>query len=424
MSRAARAALVVVATLLSAAIATPGSALAGSYVVTTCSPTPSAGAWTPINTFPGGLSIGNACGGVFESGPGDGTNRGALWAEDILSSSTNVPNGSRAGWTFSAPAGTTITALTYYGSLQAYNDPDMVSGIYRGDGAVLAECKIPWPFVVGSSIYCDKLNQGPVTFTGLNTSSLFLGVICRIVENATACIGGGTIHAARVALYSAKVTLAENSLPAVSGVGGPLWSGGVVSGVVSVTVAAEDETGIRSAVVVGPDVRRPLASVTQTCDDRSVRPCPQLLAGSVSVDTTRVPDGQRTFSVVVTDAAGNARSVVSPPVLVDNYRPPAQTTTATVPSARKDSRRTKMTAVVRNGRLRVTATIASGRRATVRWRSTLRGRSAGHGTRLVRIRKHKLAATFKLGPRARRGVARVTIRVGRQLVARARARRA
>lgn len=423
MSRAARAALVVVATLLSAAI-TPGSALAGSFDVKTCSPTPSAGAWTPINTFPAGLSTGNACGGVFESGPGDGTNRGALWAEDILSSSTNIPNGSHAGWTFTAPAGTTISALTYYGSLQTYNDQDMISGIYRGDGAALAECKIPWPFVAGSSIHCDKLNQGPVTFTGLNTSSLFVGVICRIVRPTTACIGGGTIHAARVALYSAKVTLAENSLPAVSGVGGPLWSGGVVSGVVPVMVAAEDETGIRSAAVVGPDVRRPLASVTQTCDDRSVRPCPQLPAGSVSVDTTRVPDGQRRFSVVVTDAAGNARSVVSPPVLVNNYRPPAPTTTATVPSARKTSRRTKITAVVRNGRLRVTATIARGRRATVRWRSTLRGRSAGHGTRVVTIRKHKLATTFKLGPRARRGVARVTIRVGRRLVARARARRA
>jgi hypothetical protein len=247
--------------------------------------------------------------------------------------------------------------------------------------------------------------------------------------------------------------------------------------------------------------------VTQTCDDRSAQPCPQLPASSFSADTKGVPDGKRTFSVVVTDAAGNGRTVVSPPVLVDNYGPPAPTaftatprgagsnvialtwgdppnppaplagamvqlcqsgtcaapvsavteggggqavapgpgsyelrlwlvdahgrggphnaatTTATVPSSRKSSSRTRITAVVRNGRLHVSGTIASGRRATVTWRSTLRGRTVGHGARVVTIRKHRLAATFRLGSRARRGVARVTIRVGRRVAARARARR-
>ena len=50
------------------------------------------------------------------------------------------------------------------------------------DGSPLEQCKIPWPFPSGSSIRCDKINdQAPVTFTGLNTSSLFLGVMCRIV---------------------------------------------------------------------------------------------------------------------------------------------------------------------------------------------------------------------------------------------------
>jgi hypothetical protein len=359
VSRAACAALVVIATLLSAAITT-GSALAGSYVVTTCSPMVSAGAWTPVNTFPTAFATGNSCGGMAESGFGDGSNRGALWAEDIVSSPAAIPDGAQAGWTFAAPPGTTIAAVSYYASLVAYNNPDLVAGLYRADGVALNECKIETAF--GSSNTCSKLNQGPVTHTGLNTSSLFVGVICRRVQPATVCgAGGAPLHAARAALYSAKVTLAENSLPTVSGVGGPLWSGGAVSGVVPVTVAAEDATGIRSAVVAGPDVRRPLASVTQTCDDRSVRPCPQLPAGSLSADTTHVPDGQHTFSVVVTDAAGNTRSVLSPPVLVDNYRPSPPTTTAIVPSATKARRRTKIIAVIRNGRLRVTATIASGR---------------------------------------------------------------
>ena len=92
----------------------PFAALAGSYVVHTCSPSNSPGVWTQINTFPASFASGNLCGGP-DIGPVGGGHQGALYAEDILGTGANdIPDGARAGWTFIAPAGATITAVSYY----------------------------------------------------------------------------------------------------------------------------------------------------------------------------------------------------------------------------------------------------------------------------------------------------------------------
>jgi hypothetical protein len=302
------------------------SATAGSYVVSSCSPSSSPGLWVQTNTFPAAFTTGNRCGGGPETGPTDGTYDGALFAEDILSRPDDIPDGSRAGWLFSAPAGTTITAVSYYRILHAYSNSNLVPGLYTADGVPLEQCKVPWPFVPGSSIYCDKVNnQAPIVFTGLSTQSLFLGVVCKIVTGALACITGGEPnHAARAAMYSARVTLSEGSLPAVTDVGGPLWGAGVVSGVVPVTFSASDPIGIQGQAVRS-DVGATLISVPQACDFSLAQPCPQVPSGSLSVDTRRVADGPQTFSLVVTDAAGNSQVVTSPTVIVDNGGPPPPT---------------------------------------------------------------------------------------------------
>jgi hypothetical protein len=297
-------------------------ALAGSYVVSACSPSTSAGAWAPTNTFPAAFATANACGGA-EIGPTDGSDQGALVAQDILNAPANIPNGAAAGWTFTAPAGTTITAIRYYRSLAAYNESDLVAGLFQASGAPLEQCMIPYPFLHGDSIVCTKPNeQAPVTFSGLSTSTLFFGVTCRIVDNATACIDGGAPrHAARADLYSARVTLSEDTPPSVSSVGGGLWGAGVLSGVATVTFAAADATGIRGAVVRS-DSAQTLASSMQNCDATLTVPCGQLPAGSVSVDTTTIADGPHTFSLLVSDSAANTQSATSPAVVVDNNGPP------------------------------------------------------------------------------------------------------
>jgi hypothetical protein len=96
----------------------------------------------------------------------------------------------------------------------------------------------------------------------------------------------------------------------------------VISGVVPVTFGASDPSGIQGALVHS-ESGVTLASVSQSCDFTSAVPCPQLPAGSLSVDTTRVPDGPHTFTLAATDAAGNTQTLASPSVIVDNDGPPA-----------------------------------------------------------------------------------------------------
>jgi hypothetical protein len=486
-------------------------AIAGTYVVDACSPSTSSGPWTSTNTFSSSFSVGNLCGGPA-GGPTDGGNQGGLYAQDIFNSPASIPDGSRAGWTFSAPAGATISAISYYRHIEAYNDQDLVAGLFAADGTALEQCKIPWPFPPGASNTCSKPNgQAAVTFSGLNASGLFLGVMCHIVRPVLACGSGGTpLHAVRAVMYSARVTLSENSAPTVTNVGGPLWGSGVVAGVMPVTFAAADPIGIQDQAVRS-DTGATIVSVPQACDFTQAQPCPQVPSGSLSVDTRRIPDGPHTFSLVVTDAAGNSQVVTSPTVIVDNDGPsaptaftatakgggsnvialawrnpsnppapitgamvqlcegscPAATTVnssgaaqitapgpglysvrlwlldnqgrggphnaalasvrvpsgdATSPGSTKT--KTKIAAVLKGSRLRVSGTMARTGRVKVSWRSKLHARTLGSGWRIVTIRKHRISATFTLNSRSRRGTTRIAIRSGRRIVAQAKARRA
>jgi hypothetical protein len=97
---------------------------------------------------------------------------------------------------------------------------------------------------------------------------------------------------------------------------------------------------------------------------------------------------------------------------------PASTTTPTTP-------RTHITATLKGRRLRVSGPIAQTGRVSVSWRSKIRGRTAGHGTRTVTIHDHRLRATFFIPRRARthRATIRVAIRSHRRVIGQARARR-
>ena len=401
-----------------------------------------------------------------------------------------------------------ITAISYYRTLTSHVTSDVISGLFQADGTPLEQCKIPFPFPLGTSINCKKINdQTPVTFSGLDTSSLFFGVMCRIVDGASACITGATIHAAKADLYSARVTLSEDSVPSVSNVGGQLWSGGVVAGPVSANFAASDPIGI-SEQQVRSETGQTLISKSLPCDYTVAQPCPQQPSGSLTVDTTKMADGRHTFSLVVMDAAGNTQVVTSPPVIVDNHGPPppsalvataeddgsnvvaltwrdpasppapvargmvqlcqatcgaaksvdasgaarvsapgpgnyrvrlwlidvhgrggphnAAVATVRVPSPGAGSSvRTKVAAVLNGRRLRVSGTIGRSGRVRVSWRSKVRGRTVGHGSRLVTIRANKIGLTFNPSRRARSRAAtiRIAIRVGDRIVAQTRARR-
>ena len=310
--RAAIAAFAVAAAL--SVVAPAAAQAAGSYTVNACSPTTSAGTWQQIDTNTASMTSGNECGGPMIGPVGSG-DTGSLYGEDLVGSTTQVPSGGEAGWQFTAPAGTVITGVSYYRALDTVaGTAYWQAGLFSASGTPLDICETdPTP--------CSSPNnQVPVSLTGLNTTGLVFGIYCD-ATSPSVCTPGGSEHSAQAQMYSIAVTLSETGLPSVSGLGGPLWSGGVVWGTETVTFSASDPSGIAQVAVDGPAGQ--VALQPQSCNYSETQPCPDLPSGSVGVNTTMLADGAQTLSLLVTNAAGNTATVQSPSVVVDNNGPPA-----------------------------------------------------------------------------------------------------
>jgi hypothetical protein len=309
------------------------AASAGTYTVSACSPSSSAGSWQPVNTFPTGLTVSNLCGGPA-TGPNEPhgpTDEGALFAEDGPSNTAITPNGAEAGWSFTAPPGTSIASLTYWRSLHAYDQQSLVPGLWTGEGTTLESCQSP----PEGTHECNSLNnQGPKTFTDLHADALFFGVRCNLVGGGENCASsGGLNHLAQADLYSANVTLAQTSSPTIAAVSGPGWSAGVLSGEVPLVLSASDYSGIAS-VEVRSTLGAVLASAPESCDYYDAVPCPNLSQAAVTLNTVAASDGPQTLIMQVKDAAGNVTAVTSEPVTIDNHGPrPPTGLTATLDGA-------------------------------------------------------------------------------------------
>jgi len=299
------------------------SASAGTYTVSACSPTSSQGGWQPIDTFPAGLAVGNMCGGP-ETGPNEPqgpTDEGALFAEDTTNTTVDIPNGAEAGWDFTAPTGTTIVGLRYFRSLHAHQEPNLIPGLWNGEGTTIESC----PATFEDHYECSLLNNQPPLLGPMSTSSLFFGVRCDLVASGEYCVAAapGERHA-QADLYSAKVTLSETAFPTIGAVSGTGWSGGYLSGQVPVTLSASDPSGI-AGVEVRSSLGGVLASAPQSCDYNNAAPCPNLSQTTLMLNTEAASDGSQTFILQIRDAAGNLASVTSQQVTIDNHGPAAPT---------------------------------------------------------------------------------------------------
>jgi hypothetical protein len=329
----------------------PAVALAqpsGSFTITACSPGTSAGGWTVVNPFAGTQNppdtAGNQCGnGTPADGPNDTiTDIGALFGEDSIGSTNFVPGppapDNEAGWQLSAPAGITITSISYYASfatatgaigwtagLQVDGQPYAATCNQNLSQTTSCDCRTnPSP--------CQVLNmQTPIIESNLSAGSLFFGVSCNPTMGLTQCGPGGTQHDAQADMYSAKVTLQEQGGPIIQQEGGPLWGGGPVWGTEPVTFNGSDPSGIAQVYVQGSNGT--VQSTPQSCSYSQIQACPELPNGQVQVNTAQLPDGSDQISLVLANAAGNTTAVQGPAVVVDNNGPPAPTSlTATAAS--------------------------------------------------------------------------------------------
>src|SRR3954470_14450149 len=162
-----------------------------------------------------------------------------------------------------------------------------------------------------------------------------IGVYCAYYGgNYTHC----TLPTPFLLIRGLKTMLYEGVQPSGAIDGGSITAGGSLSGTKSLAfTAADQESGVEKVeallddVVVATesnarDLSQPVYEQSGSCKYVDLRACPASMDSVLSVDTNKVPDGAYELSLRVTDAAGNAKTVLAgDPVVVDNHPAPVNT---------------------------------------------------------------------------------------------------
>jgi hypothetical protein len=297
----------------------PTTAQAGTYDVLACDAAVGGvnRAWTYETNDPERLESGNNC-------PASQSYSGA-YARTKLGSG-DAPTGSFGHWVLRAPTGTTITRLqlTRWLGMEAGSGWRLFGR--QADGTTLdgETCVTP-----SGSYECNVggYNSSPINHS-LNTTLIVYGIEC---VDSFSCSTGATIHAARAAIYSARVTLSESTSPTVTNPSGALVTeSGYHRGTETATFAGSDSTSGLSAqrVYIDGVVR---ASHALACDYTYVVPCSNpTTAQTLSVDLAAtsggsrvIPDGTRSVEVAAVDAAGNETRSTPRSIVVDGTAPAA-----------------------------------------------------------------------------------------------------
>ena len=313
-----RGSLATAAVLLATCVLAPGSSFAGTYQVSACASVAplTNNSWLAFDGSPTYLETPAHCGTGEITGFSHETS--GLAAADILGLSSNTPEGAVAGWTFTAPPGDTITAITMDRDL--FDDgPGWLPQIVDAAGTVLPGEACPYN---GSNGGCET--SGPATDTGLDTTSLTIEVLCSPAsEGLTACGGGSSLHSARAELDGAIVTIDDEQPPQIVSTSGQLFTAGLARGTITGAIAGSDNSGVQYArlYVDGAQVVQQSAS----CDFTLPVPCPASSSDQLTLDTTTLADGPHRIQAALVDVAGNQTLTAPDEVTVDNTDPSAPT---------------------------------------------------------------------------------------------------
>lgn len=336
--------LTILVLLLAAPAVKPAPASAGTYDVYTC--TQPNGGPAPID---GWTSFTNNVNMVAED---NCAQRGYLTAGML--GWKEVPVAAESGWTFLPPAGTRIKqallhwdynnsdwqdtgTATAFESLEApyrdsrpfrtcvHSEPCCCSGPWEGRISERNLVTVP-----EQDLEPERAQQGG---SGPPASITMVSGCTNPYGGAESHCYGASLEYAAVALMSmATITLEDNSPPKVSVVGGSLTTGTELEGAQTLAITGTDTgSGIYQATleVDGKPSQSTTvannsghcANVGQTTDGRPgflyVVPCAlEVNDQYVSFNLATVPDGPHRLTVLVTDAAGNATTVLNREAIV------------------------------------------------------------------------------------------------------------
>lgn len=439
----------------------PSGALAttGSYEVSACNYAPDAGnnSWTWATNDPSQpdhFAEHPNCPYRLGGTGGAADQEGGLSTTDALGLSSGAPPGTSAGWTFTAPAGTTITGITYERYLGHESDPDNFwSPALRADGTIVPGETCLDSVQNGESCFVGgPPGEGgePGVITGLSAHQLSLGIVCQ-AHTGEECVTGATLHEVWTAMYGAAVTLSDPTPPTLSAPSGALWgpggAGGFHKGVESVTVSGQDVGGGVQSIVLAAD-GQPVETYNAPCNFTFAQPCPLSTgAQTLTLPTTSLTDGPHTLTLVATDAAGNQSTVASEQITVENHesvacpaagavecgplgvtpveKAPSNLGAGTAPGTNSGVSKAgasggpspakatiHVSETLRGGELIVHVSGPATGEVRVGFTGRLAGRIVASGAETVGLKRGRLTATFKLGPRT---VAHATIRVSAKL---------
>jgi len=246
-------------------------------------------------------------------------------------------------WSFGVAAGLTIEAASLYrhegtpggvgpnsGYVTAFYAPAFLydAGDVFDDCQALLGCS-----QVGTNNGAFNANNHEVVPAGhiSGASHLYMSADCGGAPGAACPTYGG--YAAEADLYAVDLTLNDNTNPTASNVGGPLVSGGTLSGTADIVFNASDVgSGVYSASMivdgtsVSSDVLDPNGGRCRKVGDSSdgLRdfvhqvPCKTAVTGDANLDTTKLTDGSHSLRVVIDDAAGNTATVYSGTITTRN----------------------------------------------------------------------------------------------------------
>jgi hypothetical protein len=223
----------------------------------------------------------------------------------------NADGGAGYGFWFSSP-NDLFSAPDAFGPSCVYN-----AGCHTGIGS--------------TSIELAPSNQVEVSSENVPSSHLYINASC----SSASCpsdTGDEQGHAVVVYVYAADIALEQQSSPTVSELSGELDGSEPLSGTASLFFKASDSgSGVyrETLSVDGRALGSQVVEETELCKEvpvpaedgpafLSAQPCPASANGHVSLDTTQLSNGSHQLLVEVTDAAGNATTVLSKTIEVAN----------------------------------------------------------------------------------------------------------
>jgi hypothetical protein len=315
---ACRAALAALGAAIALSLAHPATSVAeGTYVhrscVTASDTGDSSGGWQAFTTLSDtGVSSHPTCGSSSDRR-----------LESSMYPVGSVSPGDGTGWTYTAPAGTSISAITaLYAGL---TDPRAASGqasiqLLNNAGAIFLKFN-------GS---VSESGARAIAWSGLDTPAVTWRTIC---DPAGAACSGSVGWSA---LYEPHLYLADRTWPVGGSTTGTLITDRKVVGEEHLTYTASDVGGGLARLRLYVD--GVLSDVDHIIDEQSghcrasgsengawvfprPRPCPTSVTADETVDTTQIADGNHTMTFKVVDAAQHETTLWTDQRLVANHPP-------------------------------------------------------------------------------------------------------